>query len=81
MITINDENKLTIFEIASNLKGRSKLSKKQRKHAFILFLILIIVSTYGNLHAYPYGYHLFVSEECKVWLHLMPRINQISWHI
>ena len=41
-----------------------KQRKKKEKHAFILFLVVIILSTYGNLHAYPYGYHLFVSKEC-----------------
>ena len=35
-----------------------------KKKTCIFFLIVIILSTYGNLHAYPYGYHLFVSKEC-----------------
>ena len=55
--------------------------KKKRKHAFILFLIVTILFTYSNLHAYSYDYHLFASKEGYVWLDLMPRINQMSQHI
>ena len=29
------------------------------------FLIVIILSTHGNLHAYPYNYHLFVSKNIQ----------------
>ena len=53
-----------MFKIASHFKGRSKSNKrKRRKHAFIIFLIVLILSTYGDLYAYPYGYYLFVSKE------------------
>ena len=55
----------TIFKIASNFKDRSNSSKEKKgKHAFILFLIVLILSTYGEIHAYPYGVHPFVSNEC-----------------
>ena len=66
--------------------GPNQVKKTKIKHAFILFLIVIILSTYGNLHAYPYGYHLFVSKMLSLtWFNAKNKSNLILvliavWH-
>ena len=44
-------------------------------------LVVIIMFTYGNLHANPYGHLIFVSRECSIRLGLMQILNTTSQQI